>query len=109
MSRARVDWKHQNTSQAQSFGNAFEKNRTRPATAEKIGATVASRANVKKITKVVFDRGGFLYHGKVKALADAARAGGVHAADARLRPVAAAARPPRPRINETDPINGCVY
>src|SRR5438067_385560 len=42
--------------------------RANKSTAEKIGATVASRANVKKITKVVFDRGGFLYHGKVKAL-----------------------------------------
>ena len=37
---------------------------------------IAERAAAHKITKVVFDRGGFKYHGKVKALADAAREGG---------------------------------
>jgi len=42
-------------------------------TAIKIGKTVAERAKAKNIGKVVFDRGGFIYHGKVKALADAAR------------------------------------
>jgi large subunit ribosomal protein L18 len=47
------------------------------ATAEKIGKLIAERALAKKIDKAVFDRGGFLYHGKVKALADAARAGGL--------------------------------
>ena len=53
---------------------------TRPnvATAIKIGKTVAERAIAKNVTKVVFDRGGFLYHGKVKALADAAREGGLN-------------------------------
>ncbi len=52
---------------------------TRPnvATAVKVGKTVAERALAKNITRVVFDRGGFLYHGKVKALADAAREGGL--------------------------------
>jgi large subunit ribosomal protein L18 len=44
--------------------------------AQKVGKLVAERAAPKKITKVVFDRGGFKYHGKVKALADAAREGG---------------------------------
>ena len=48
------------------------------ATATKIGQTVAERALAKNVTKVVFDRGGFLYHGKVKALADAAREGGLN-------------------------------
>ena len=38
---------------------------------------MAERAKAKQLTKVVFDRGGFLYHGKVKALADAAREGGL--------------------------------
>ena len=38
---------------------------------------VAERAKAKNIGKVVFDRGGFIYHGKVKALADAAREGGL--------------------------------
>ena len=47
------------------------------ATAVKVGKLVADRAMGKKITKVVFDRGGFLYTGKVKALADAAREGGL--------------------------------
>ncbi|MEY2481012.1 MAG: large subunit ribosomal protein [Verrucomicrobiota bacterium] len=47
------------------------------ASAEVVGKTIAERALGKKIDKVVFDRGGFLYHGKVKALADAAREGGL--------------------------------
>ena len=47
------------------------------ATAEKIGKAIAERALSKKVENVVFDRGGFLYAGKVKALADAAREGGL--------------------------------
>jgi large subunit ribosomal protein L18 len=47
------------------------------ATAEKIGKLLAERALGKQIKAVVFDRGGFKYHGKVKTLADAARAGGL--------------------------------
>ena len=47
------------------------------ASAEVIGKTIAERAKAKKIDNVVFDRGGFIYHGKVKALADAAREGGL--------------------------------
>jgi large subunit ribosomal protein L18 len=46
-------------------------------TAEAVGKTIAERLLAKKMDRVVFDRGGFLYHGKVKALADAARAGGL--------------------------------
>jgi len=45
--------------------------------AKAIGKTVAERAKAKGITKVVFDRGGYLYHGRVKALADAAREAGL--------------------------------
>ena len=45
--------------------------------AAKVGALVAERALAAGITEVVFDRGGFLYHGKVKALADAAREAGL--------------------------------
>ncbi len=45
--------------------------------AEIIGKTVAERALAMSITKVVFDRGGFPYHGCVKAVADAARAAGL--------------------------------
>jgi large subunit ribosomal protein L18 len=47
------------------------------ANGEVIGKAIAERALAKKIERVVFDRGGFLYHGKVKALADAAREGGL--------------------------------
>jgi large subunit ribosomal protein L18 len=47
------------------------------ATAEVVGKVIAERALGKKIDKVVFDRGGFQYQGKVKALADAAREGGL--------------------------------
>ncbi|MES2573192.1 MAG: 50S ribosomal protein L18 [Verrucomicrobiota bacterium] len=48
---------------------------TRPniATAIKVGKLVAERAQSKNVAAVVFDRGGYIYHGKVKALADAAR------------------------------------
>jgi large subunit ribosomal protein L18 len=42
-----------------------------------IGSLIAERAKEKGITRVVFDRGGFKYHGRIKELADAARAGGL--------------------------------
>ena len=45
--------------------------------AAKIGSTIAERAKAAGIEDVVFDRGGFIFHGKVKALADAAREGGL--------------------------------
>jgi large subunit ribosomal protein L18 len=47
------------------------------AGAREIGKLVAERAKAAGITKVVFDRGGFLYHGRVKALAEAAREAGL--------------------------------
>ena len=43
----------------------------------KIGATIAERAKAAGVEEVVFDRGGYLFHGKVKSLADAAREGGL--------------------------------
>ena len=47
------------------------------AAAEKVGTAIAEAAKKAGVTTVVFDRGGFLFHGRVKALADAARAGGL--------------------------------
>lgn len=45
--------------------------------AQKVGALVAKRAQEKGVKNVVFDRGGFLYHGRIKALADSAREAGL--------------------------------
>jgi large subunit ribosomal protein L18 len=47
------------------------------AGAKEVGKLIAERAKTKGIGKVVFDRGGYLYHGRVKALADAAREAGL--------------------------------
>jgi large subunit ribosomal protein L18 len=47
------------------------------AAAKAVGKTIAERAKAKGVTKVVFDRGGYIYHGRVKALADAAREAGL--------------------------------
>ena len=47
------------------------------AAAKEIGKRVAERAKEKGVTHVVFDRGGYLYHGRIKALADAAREAGL--------------------------------
>jgi large subunit ribosomal protein L18 len=47
------------------------------AGAQEVGRRIAERAKAAGVTKVVFDRGGFLFHGRVKALADAAREGGL--------------------------------
>jgi large subunit ribosomal protein L18 len=46
-------------------------------TATRVGTLVAERAKSKGVARVVFDRGGYIYHGKVKALAEAARQGGL--------------------------------
>jgi large subunit ribosomal protein L18 len=47
------------------------------AAAEAVGKLVAERAGAAGISQVVFDRGGYMYHGRVKALAEAARAAGL--------------------------------
>ncbi len=53
------------------------KGRNNKEAAAKVGAEIAARAKAAGIEEVFFDRGGFLFHGKVKALADAAREGGL--------------------------------
>src|SRR5215510_15745143 len=56
--------------------------------AKRIGQTIAERAIAKGIDSVVFDRGGYLYHGRVKALTDAARAAGLNKNEAVAEPEA---------------------
>jgi large subunit ribosomal protein L18 len=47
------------------------------ASAKAVGKIIAERAKAKGVTKVVFDRGGYIYHGRVKAVAEAAREAGL--------------------------------
>ena len=47
------------------------------AAAKEVGKQIAQKAKAKGVEKVVFDRGGYLYHGRIKALADAAREAGL--------------------------------
>jgi len=54
-----------------------EKNGTKSEQAEMIGQVVAEKAVAAGISEVVFDRNGYLYHGRIKSLADAARKGGL--------------------------------
>ena len=53
------------------------KNGSNVEAAKVVGKSIAEKAKKAKITKVVFDRGGYLYHGRVAALADAARENGL--------------------------------
>ena len=53
------------------------KNGSNVEAAKLVGEAIAKKAKDKKITKVVFDRGGYLYHGRVEALANAARENGL--------------------------------
>jgi large subunit ribosomal protein L18 len=62
---------------ASSVDKSHRTNGGNLAAAKAIGKAVADRAKEQGITKVVFDRGGYQYHGRVKALADAARAAGL--------------------------------
>ena len=61
---------------ASSYEKEFEIGGNKEA-AKKVGKLVAERAIEKGITEVVFDRGGYLYHGRVSELADGAREGGL--------------------------------
>ncbi len=47
------------------------------AAAKAVGTLLAERAKARGVQQVIFDRGGYMYHGRIKALADAARAGGL--------------------------------
>ena len=62
---------------ASSVEKGFEGNGGNIEAAKKIGAMVAERALQKGIEEVVFDRGGYVYHGRVAALAEGAREGGL--------------------------------
>ena len=62
---------------ASTMDKSFEKATSNVESAKKVGALIAERAKGSNISAVVFDRGGHLYHGKVKALADAAREAGL--------------------------------
>jgi large subunit ribosomal protein L18 len=62
---------------ASTLDKSFEKAASNVASARQVGKLVAERALASNISAVVFDRGGHLYHGKIKALADAAREGGL--------------------------------
>ncbi len=62
---------------ASTLDKSFEKASSNVESARKVGQLLAERAKGSNISAVVFDRGGHLYHGKVKALADAAREGGL--------------------------------
>ena len=62
---------------ASTLEKAFEGNGGNKEAAKEIGKTIAARALEKGITEVVFDRGGYVYQGRVKELADGAREGGL--------------------------------
>jgi len=62
---------------ASTVEKSFEGNGSNCDAAKKIGSVLAERALQKGIEEVVFDRGGYIYHGRVKALAEGAREGGL--------------------------------
>ena len=62
---------------ANSLEKGFECDGTKTDAAKKVGQLVAERAKAKGIDTVVFDRGGYVYHGRVQALAEGAREGGL--------------------------------
>lgn len=62
---------------ASSVEKDFEGSGSNKEAAKKVGAIIAERAKAKGIENVVFDRGGYIYHGRVKELADGAREAGL--------------------------------
>src|SRR5574344_1163189 len=71
------DVKRVTHSAASSLEKSVEKSGTKSEIAAKVGKLIAERAIAAGINTVVFDRNGYLYHGRVKSLADAAREGGL--------------------------------
>ena len=70
--------------------------------ARKIGQVIAERAIAKGIEQVVFDRGGYLYHGRVKALTDAARAAGLNKNEAVAEPEAEEPKAPEAKAEPSE-------
>ena len=62
---------------ASTFGQGFTANGGNKAAAREVGKMIAEKAIAAGITDVVFDRGGYLYHGRVSELAEGAREGGL--------------------------------
>ncbi len=62
---------------ASTMDSACDNSGTKIDQAKSVGKLIAEKAKAENISKVVFDRGGYLYHGRVKALADGAREGGL--------------------------------
>ena len=62
---------------ASTYDKDFEGNGGNKEAARAVGKTIAEKATAKGITEVVFDRGGYLYHGRVSELAEGAREGGL--------------------------------
>jgi len=62
---------------ASSLEKDFEAGETKKETAKKVGAAIAKKALEANIKSIVFDRGGYQYHGRVKELAEGAREGGL--------------------------------
>ncbi len=63
--------------QASTMDKEVKTKHSNKEAAKEVGALIAKRAKEKKIEEVVFDRGGYIYHGVVKELAEAAREGGL--------------------------------
>ena len=63
---------------ANTLEKGFEGSTGNAEAAKKVGAALAERAKAKGIEQVVFDRGGYIYHGRVAALAEGAREGGLN-------------------------------
>ena len=72
-----IDDRANRTLAAASWQDKDIRSADRSERSAKVGTLVAERAKAAGVTSVVFDRGGYLYHGRVKTLAEAARAGGL--------------------------------